>query len=71
MNTLNDNTVHPEDSNNMLYWTRKWNISLRELSDAILNTGSVRVSELNTYLRSRMGEQSLWYSLRNRFRLIQ
>lgn len=71
MSTFNDNMVHPEDSSNMQYWTKKWDISLGELSDAILNTGSLQAPELTAYLRRHMMRPSLWHSLLNHFRFIQ
>jgi hypothetical protein len=42
--------VHPEDSNNMLYWSKKWGVSPSELKEAILYTGSLRTSQIRNYL---------------------
>ena len=51
-----DTLVHPEDSNNIVYWTRKWGITRRQLSDAILHTGSVNPVQLKAYLK-----RDIWY----------
>lgn len=51
-----DTLIHPEDSSNTLYWTKKWGISTRQLSDAILHTGSVNPDRLKKYLK-----RDAWY----------
>ncbi len=51
-----DTLIHPEDSNNILYWTKKWGVSARQLSDAILHTGSVNPACLKEYLK-----HDIWY----------
>jgi hypothetical protein len=43
--------IHPEDFNNLRYWTRKWGVSLHQLNDAILYTGSLKADQIRTYLR--------------------
>jgi hypothetical protein len=43
--------IHPEDQNNLHYWTKKWGVSIRELNDAILYTGSLNTTKVKTYLR--------------------
>ena len=43
--------VHPEDFINLRYWTKRWGVSLHELNDAILYTGSLNTNEIKTYLR--------------------
>jgi len=52
-----DNLVHPEDSGNFSYWSKKLGVSVRELNDAILYTGSLNPVCLKKYLR-----KDLWYS---------
>lgn len=51
-----DILIHPEDSSNILYWTKKWGISTRQLSDAILHTGSTNSIQLKNYLK-----KDIWY----------
>lgn len=53
---LKDPFVHPEDSTSVLYWTRKWGVTPRQLSDAILHTGSVNTVDLKEYLK-----KEIWY----------
>lgn len=43
--------IHPEDKNNLYYWTRKWRVSLLQLNDAILYTGSLNAHKIKAYLR--------------------
>jgi hypothetical protein len=51
-----DTLIHPEDSSNVLYWTKKWGVSARQLRDAILHTGSVNSMQLKEYLK-----KDIWY----------
>lgn len=53
-----DNLIHPEDSVNLSYWTRKWRVSVSELNDAILYTGSLNPAKVKGYLR-----REVWYHL--------
>jgi hypothetical protein len=48
---IHDNLVHPEDSSNISYWTKKWGVSIRQLDDAILYTGSLNPVRLKEYLK--------------------
>lgn len=43
--------IHPENSNEVNYWTKKWGINVRQLYDAILETGSVNLSDIRKALR--------------------
>jgi hypothetical protein len=51
-----DTLIHPEDTSNILYWTKKWGVTTRQLSDAILDTGSVNPTHVKEYLK-----KDLWY----------
>lgn len=51
-----DTLIHPEDSNNLHYWTKKWGVSVRQLNDAILDTGSVDSNRVKEYLK-----KDIWY----------
>ena len=63
--------IHPEDVNNMQYWSKKWGITSRQLSDAILDTGSIRTADLKEYLRKKVYFSSslsgIWNLIRNTF----
>ena len=58
--------IHPEDSSNIHYWSKKWGVSNSQLNDAILNTGSLNPVRVKEYLRTR--KQSL---LLNLFRFLK
>lgn len=60
-------SVHPEDNNNISYWTRKWGVSPRQLNDAILDTGSINIAELRAYLKKRVYAPGFWQLLRTKF----
>ncbi len=51
-----DTLIHPEDSSNLLYWTKKWGVTIRQLNDAILYTGSVSPARIKEYLK-----KDTWY----------
>lgn len=55
-------TIHPEDQNDLAYWTRKWGVNAREINDAILETGSVRLEDIKNVLarKGSLGSISLW-----------
>lgn len=53
-----DNLIHPEDSSNISYWTKKWGISQGQLNDAILYTGSLHPARLKEYLK-----RNVWYHM--------
>ncbi len=55
--------IHPEDSSNIHYWSKKWGVSNSQLNDAILNTGSLNPVCVREYLRSKK-HSLLFYLLR-------
>jgi hypothetical protein len=54
--------IHPEDQNDLAYWTRKWGVNAREINDAILETGSIRLQDIKNVLRKKgaMNNFPLW-----------
>jgi hypothetical protein len=54
MKTQDTHYIHPEDLSNLNYWSKKWGVTSRQLTDAILNTGSIRTAELKAYLRKNV-----------------
>ena len=56
MKTQDTEFIHPEDINNLNYWTKKWGVSARQLNDAILYTGSLNTTRIKNYLK-----KDLWY----------
>lgn len=53
-----DNLIHPEDNSNINYWTRKFGVSIHQLNDAILYTGSLNPGKVREYLK-----KDVWYHL--------
>ena len=55
-------TIHPEDQNDLAYWTRKWGVDARQINDAILETGSLRLQDIKNALvkKGSLGALSLW-----------
>lgn len=53
-----DKQVHPEDKANVVYWSTKWGVSIRQLNDAILATGSLNAMRLREYLK-----KDTWYKM--------
>lgn len=49
--------IHPEDKNDMLYWTRKWNVDIRQIHNAILETGSLNLQILKDTIK---GKRKIW-----------
>lgn len=71
MKNYDTHFIHPEDSGNLNYWSKKWGVSSRQLTDAILDTGSIKTTELKDYLRRNVYFYSplfgIWQSLKNKF----
>lgn len=65
---MKDTLIHPEDNSNIIYWTKKWGVTRRQLSDAILHTGSVNPLRIKEYLK-----KDLWYysPLAGLFRILK
>ncbi|MEO8759700.1 MAG: hypothetical protein ABI388_01735 [Bacteroidia bacterium] len=70
MNAQDSKYIHPEDSNNVIYWRNKLGISTRELYDAILYTGSTDINDIKNYLKKEADYYSpmfgLWQSIKKK-----
>lgn len=55
--------IHPEDQNDLAYWTRKWGVNTREINDAILETGSLQLKDIKHVLRKKgiLFSVSFWF----------
>ena len=42
--------IYPGETEQVSFWTKKWGITSAQLNEAILETGSVRVNEIKSYL---------------------
>ena len=47
----NTTCIHPEDTNNLVYWTKKWGVTIQQLNNAILDTGSVDPLQVKKHLK--------------------
>jgi len=43
--------IDANQSDELQYWTKKFNISSEQLTDAIMSTGSTNVQEIQDYLK--------------------
>jgi hypothetical protein len=43
--------LHPESIVELQYWSKKWGISVRQLNEAIVDTGSTNIQYLKMHLR--------------------
>jgi len=60
--------IHPEDQNDLAYWSRKWGVSARQIYDAILETGSTQMEDIRNVLRKKGTLKSLWFGVQNFFK---
>ncbi|HOZ86229.1 MAG TPA: hypothetical protein PL029_00660 [Bacteroidia bacterium] len=60
---VQQNIVHPEDNNNVNYWTKKWGVSIRQFNDAILDTGSLNPVRLKEHLKKNNWYHSFIFGL--------
>lgn len=45
------NELHPENTSELQYWSGKWGITIRQLNEAIVDTGSTNIDQLKSHLR--------------------
>ena len=45
------NELHPENTWELQYWSSKWGITIRQLNEAIVDTGSTNIDQLKLHLR--------------------
>ncbi len=53
--------IHPEDSNEIKYWTKKWGVNVRQIYDAILETGSVNLMDIQKAIHKNKKPGSFLY----------
>jgi hypothetical protein len=46
----NDVLLFPWERGQVKFWTEKWGITKEQLNEAIVQTGSIRISEIRKYL---------------------
>jgi hypothetical protein len=57
----------PGEPGQVNYWSKRWGVSKAEINEAIINTGSLRVSVLRSYFKSRLAG----FSFASFFRLLR
>lgn len=60
--------IHPEDNNDVAYWTKKWGVNVRQIDDAILETGSINLEDIRNVLLRKGQLHGLWAFLYRLFR---
>ena len=51
MKNLYNNYVDPTDNENLIYWSKKWHASTRQIKDAILHTGTLDPLTIKNWIR--------------------
>lgn len=62
MNPMKRYVIHPEDYNDLIYWTKKWGVSIKQIHAAILETGSLKSKDIKNSLNKKgeLGKLSFW-----------
>jgi hypothetical protein len=42
--------IHPEDKNDLVYWTKKWGVNVKQINEAIIDTGSLKLQDIKNRL---------------------
>lgn len=45
--------IHPEDKNDLAYWTKKWGVNVTQINEAIIDTGSLKLQDIKNRLIKR------------------
>lgn len=45
--------IHLEDGNDLAYWTKKWGVNVKQINEAILETGSIKLEDIRNVLRKK------------------
>lgn len=45
--------IHPEDNNDLAYWTKKWGVNVRQINNAIIETGSINLQDIKRVLKNK------------------
>lgn len=45
--------IHPEDKNDLAYWTKKWGVNVKQINEAIIDTGSLKLQDIKNRLIKR------------------
>ena len=45
--------IHPEDSSDLAYWTRKWGVNVSQINTAIVESGSIKLDVIKSVLKKK------------------
>ncbi|MEO6304904.1 MAG: DUF3606 domain-containing protein [Bacteroidia bacterium] len=60
--------IHPEDNNDLNYWTKKWGVNVNQINHAIIETGSVNLQVIKDVLRKKGEISSLSFWINKLFK---
>lgn len=69
-NPYKNEVIYSEEGDYILFWTKKWGVTVQQLNDAIIETGSINVLDLKNYLTKKgflFSILGLTYYLKNRY----
>ncbi len=55
-----DAELNLDDLSQLYEWSNKWNISMNDLTRAIVETGSVNIKHLKAHINKPDGESIIW-----------
>ena len=60
--------IHPEDSNDLAYWTRKWGVNVKQINAAIVESGSINLQVIKSVLKKKGEISSLSFWINKLFK---
>ncbi len=45
--------IHPEDRQDLAYWTKKWGVDVKQINTAIIETGSINLQVIKDFLKKK------------------
>lgn len=55
--------LHPENGQELAYWTKKWGVNVRQIDEAILESGSIQLKDIRSTLAKKGYVDKLNYML--------
>ena len=62
--------IHPEDNNDLAYWTKKWGVNVRQINNAIIETGSINLQDIKRVLKEKGEINKLGFWINNGFKKL-
>ncbi len=60
--------IHPEDKNDLAYWTKKWGVNVKQINEAIIDTGSLKLLDIKNRLIKKGEIFSISYWIQKLFK---